>query len=62
MVDIEKLFGARFPIVQAPMAGGPSTAALASEVSRAGALGSIAAAYSSPAGDRRPDGQGARDR
>lgn len=45
MADITDLLGARFPIIQAPMAGGPNTAALVSEVSRAGGLGSIAAAY-----------------
>lgn len=37
------------PIVQAPMAGGGSTAAMAAEVSDAGGLGSIAAAYLSGA-------------
>jgi nitronate monooxygenase len=34
-----------FPIVQAPMAGGPSTPALAAAVSRAGGLGFLAAGY-----------------
>ncbi len=48
MTDIAKLLGVRLPIIQAPMAGGPNTAELVSEVSRAGALGSIAAGYSSP--------------
>jgi nitronate monooxygenase len=48
MTNIAKLFGVRFPIVQAPMAGGPNTAELVSEVSRAGGLGSIAGAYFSP--------------
>src|SRR3712207_9399560 len=35
------------PIVQAPMAGGPSTPALAAAVSDAGALGFLAAGYKS---------------
>ena len=36
------------PIVQAPMAGGPSTPALAAAVSEAGGLGFVAAGYKSP--------------
>jgi len=36
------------PIVQAPMAGGPSTAALAAAVSGAGGLGFLAAGYKAP--------------
>ena len=40
------------PIVQAPMAGGPSTPALAAAVSRAGGLGMLAAGYR-PAGALR---------
>jgi len=36
------------PIVQAPMAGGPSTPALAAAVSRAGGLGFLAAGYLTP--------------
>lgn len=36
------------PIVQAPMAGGPSTPKLAAAVSRAGGLGFIAAGYQTP--------------
>ena len=47
MGDIAELFGTRLPIIQAPMAGGPGTAELVSEVSRAGGLGTIAAGYSS---------------
>ena len=35
----------RHPIVQAPLAGGPSTVALAAAVSRAGGLGFLAAGY-----------------
>jgi nitronate monooxygenase len=41
--------GIRFPIIQAPMAGGIDTPALVAEVSNAGALGSIGAAYLSAA-------------
>ena len=36
------------PIIQAPMAGGPSTPALAAAVSNAGGLGFLAAGYKSP--------------
>jgi nitronate monooxygenase len=36
------------PIIQAPMAGGPSTPALAAAVSAAGGLGFIAAGYATP--------------
>jgi nitronate monooxygenase len=36
------------PIIQAPMAGGPSTPALAAAVSAAGGLGFLAAGYKSP--------------
>jgi nitronate monooxygenase len=39
----------RIPIVQAPLAGGPSTPALAAAVSNAGALGFVAAGYKPPA-------------
>jgi len=39
----------RFPIVQAPMAGGPSTPALAAAVANAGGLGFLAAGYRSSA-------------
>ena len=38
----------RAPIVQAPMAGGPSTPALAAAVNRGGGLGFLAAGYLSP--------------
>jgi nitronate monooxygenase len=37
--------GIRLPLIQAPMAGGPSTPELAAAVSRAGALGSLGCAY-----------------
>jgi nitronate monooxygenase len=42
------LDGLRYPIIQAPMAGGPSTPALAGAVSVAGGLGFVAAGYRSP--------------
>lgn len=45
MFDLTSL---RTPLVQAPMAGGPSTAALAAAVCRAGGLGSLAAGYKTP--------------
>jgi len=38
----------RIPIVQAPLAGGPSTPELAAAVSNAGALGFVAAGYRTP--------------
>src|SRR3954452_15792269 len=38
----------RIPIVQAPLAGGPSTPELAAAVSEAGALGFVAAGYQTP--------------
>nr|HEX4316731.1 nitronate monooxygenase [Kofleriaceae bacterium] len=41
----DSLFGARYPLVQAPMAGGPDTPALAAAVGDAGGLGSIGCAY-----------------
>jgi len=45
MFDLSEL---REPIVQAPMAGGPSTVALALAVCRAGGLGFLAAGYQQP--------------
>jgi nitronate monooxygenase len=39
----------RIPIVQAPLAGGPSTPELAAAVSNSGALGFVAAGYKTPA-------------
>jgi nitronate monooxygenase len=45
---LTELLGVRYPIVQAPMAGGPSTLELAVAVSEAGGLGSIAAAMLGP--------------
>lgn len=43
-----RAFGLTVPVVLAPMAGGPSTPALAAAVSNAGGLGSLGAAYTSP--------------
>ncbi len=40
-----KKLGIEYPIIQAPMAGGPSTDALVAAVSNAGGLGSLGAAY-----------------
>lgn len=40
--------GLRVPIIQAPMAGGPTTPALVAAVSEAGGLGSLGAAYLTP--------------
>lgn len=40
--------GIQYPIVQAGMAGGPTTAALVAAVSEAGGLGTLGAAYMSP--------------
>jgi nitronate monooxygenase len=42
------LDGLEHPIVQAPLGGGPSTAALAAAVSEAGGLGFLAAGYKAP--------------
>jgi nitronate monooxygenase len=47
-VLLEKL-GVRYPILQAPMAGGPDTPELAAVVSEAGGLGAIGCGYLSPA-------------
>ena len=43
------MFDTALPIVQAPMAGGPDTPALAAAVSNAGGLGSLGCAYLTPA-------------
>jgi nitronate monooxygenase len=40
--------GIRWPIIQAPMAGGPSTPELCAAVSAAGGLGTLAAGYQTP--------------
>jgi nitronate monooxygenase len=49
--------GLRLPIVQAPMAGGPSTVDLAVAVSEAGGLGFLAAGYRTPAAVREDIGE-----
>lgn len=46
--DFLKLTGIEIPIVQAPMAGGPSSPELVSAVSMAGGLGSLGGGYLSP--------------
>jgi nitronate monooxygenase len=46
--QLTRLLGVRLPIVQAAMAGGPSTPRLAAAVSEAGGLGSVAGATLSP--------------
>jgi nitronate monooxygenase len=46
--ELTDLLGIEHPIIQAPMAGGPSTVDLVVAVSEAGALGSIAGAILSP--------------
>ena len=44
--------GTRYPIIQAPMAGGPTTPQLVAAVGNAGALGSFGFAYTEPAAMR----------
>lgn len=46
--DICRLLGVKYPIIQAGMAGGPTTADLVVAVSEAGGLGSLGAAYLEP--------------
>ena len=46
--DFLRDLGITHPIIQAPMAGGPSTRELVAAVSNAGALGSLGSAYSTP--------------
>jgi len=46
--DFLRELGLQHPIIQAPMAGGPSTPELVAAVSNAGALGSLGSAYSTP--------------
>ncbi|HVP66269.1 MAG TPA: nitronate monooxygenase [Anaeromyxobacteraceae bacterium] len=50
--DFTRLVGIEWPIVVAPMAGGPSTPELVAAGSNAGALGSFAAGYLPPASVR----------
>src|SRR5260370_5107379 len=44
-MTLTERLGIRHPLILAPMAGGPSTPALAAAVSEAGGLGSYGAAY-----------------
>lgn len=46
--EITKLFNIKYPIIQAPMAGGVTTSKLVAEVSNSGGLGMIAAGYLTP--------------
>ncbi len=46
--QLSRLLGIRYPLIQAPMAGGTSTPELAAAVSEAGGLGSLGLAYTSP--------------
>jgi nitronate monooxygenase len=46
--DFLRDLGLKHPIIQAPMAGGPSTPELVAAVSNSGALGSLGSAYSTP--------------
>ena len=46
--DLLRTLGIKYPIIQAPMGGGPGTPALAAAVSNAGALGSLAGGYLTP--------------
>jgi nitronate monooxygenase len=46
--DLLKRLGIEHPIIQAPMAGGPTTPELVAAVSNAGGLGSLGAAYLTP--------------
>jgi nitronate monooxygenase len=46
--ELTRLLGIELPVVLAPLAGGPSTPALAAAVSAAGGLGSLGVAYLSP--------------
>jgi nitronate monooxygenase len=46
--EICRIFGIEYPIIQAGMAGGPTTVELVSAVSEAGGLGTLGAAYMAP--------------
>ena len=50
---LTRLLGIEQPIIQAPMAGGPTTPALAAAVANAGGLGTLGAAYLAPDALRR---------
>ncbi|OQV18404.1 putative nitronate monooxygenase [Hypsibius exemplaris] len=49
---LTRSLGIRYPIIQAPMAGGPSTPQLVAAVSNAGGLGSLGCGYLTPDGIR----------
>jgi nitronate monooxygenase len=53
MTPFAKKLGLKVPIVQAPMAGGPSSQELVAAASAAGALGSFGFAYTQPDGMKR---------
>ncbi|MGH8741523.1 MAG: NAD(P)H-dependent flavin oxidoreductase, partial [Burkholderiales bacterium] len=53
MTPFARKLGIRLPIIQAPMAGGPSTQELVAACSAAGALGSFGFAYTQPAEMKR---------
>lgn len=46
--EVCRLFGIEYPIIQAGMAGGPTTVELVAAVSEAGGLGTLGAAYMAP--------------
>lgn len=46
--EVSKLLKIKFPVIQAPMAGGPTTPELVSAVSNGGGLGTFGAGYSTP--------------
>ncbi|MGG1401635.1 nitronate monooxygenase [Bacillus salipaludis] len=46
--DLTNQLGIQYPIIQAPMAGGPTTSKLVAAVSNAGGLGTIGAGYLTP--------------
>ncbi|WP_116187377.1 NAD(P)H-dependent flavin oxidoreductase [Paenibacillus taihuensis] len=48
MTELTRLLGIKYPIIQAPMAGGPTTPELVAAVSNAGGLGSLGAGYLTP--------------
>lgn len=53
MTPFSRALGVRLPIIQAPMAGGPSSPELVAACSAAGALGSFGFAYTQPAEMKR---------
>ena len=53
LTEFSKRLGLRVPVIQAPMAGGPSTQELVAAVSAAGGLGSFGFAYTPPEEMRR---------